>query len=381
MKLIKTEIKELVRSLEGGGLLTANLRYKTTDASGELDYKGPKMPREMWEQILSFFKWTYDTDKSESQVRLFVSEKLGTWKAWAFPQSSSCGLSTKELDNDDSKKQRAALFENDSDWTAFGTVHHHCGISAFQSGTDETDEKTVAGLHITVGDMDKPQHSLHARFYYQGDLYEPDMSKFFNVGFALDQIPEFARRFMSLNMADLLAREAMCQPSSAEFPAQWKENFIRQKTGAMLTPWDWDSAGSSKTHSKYGDLPDPAKYTEGEYEFDFRSGEQYRLTGGKWVKQPSFNNHVSESCSEESRINKAVEEIRQSVVPLGMEQDEELMYLEELDRNEYLEEILDACVKNNVDFMDVIKEMIERIQRPTMELEKNPNDPNWYGVE
>ncbi len=33
------------------------------------------------------------------------------------------------------------------------SAHHHCSASAFQSGTDEENERGQDGLHITVGRM------------------------------------------------------------------------------------------------------------------------------------------------------------------------------------------------------------------------------------
>lgn len=224
MKLAKTPIQELFRKLESQGLLDIDIRYRVADAKGTLDYKGPKIPREMWREILSFFKWTYDTYRSEAQVRLFVSPKNGTWKAWAFPQEGNNGLSIKEVNNDDFSKQRAALFEKDEEWIAWGTVHHHCDISAFQSGTDESDEEGQGGLHITVGDLTKPKYSIHCRFYHQKDLWEPDMSIFWDIGDAINEVPKWARSY--LPTADRIARDEMCEPSSVEFPEQWKKNYL-----------------------------------------------------------------------------------------------------------------------------------------------------------
>lgn len=248
MKLVKTKVDALTRRLQADGLFTVDLHYKASDATGEMDYTGPKMPPEMWQQILSFFKWTYDETKSESQVRLFVSPKLKQWKAWAFPQQAEMGLSTKELANDDAKKQRAELFDNDADWTAWGTVHHHCSIGAFQSGTDESDEKNVGGIHITVGDLDKARYSIHCRLYHQGDLYEPDMSKLWDIGNVMENLPEELKHLIPDNAADKIARSQMCIPSTVEFPNQWKQNFLRLERNKVEThqlyswPESWPEA-------------------------------------------------------------------------------------------------------------------------------------------
>gem|GEM_PF-7129334 len=46
----------------------------------------------------------------------------------------------------------------------FGTIHSHAGISAFHSGTDDRDEIHFDGLHITVGNLDKPSRSYACRW-------------------------------------------------------------------------------------------------------------------------------------------------------------------------------------------------------------------------
>lgn len=250
MKLLKTNVEELVRKVEGGQLFTSNFRYKVSDAEGEMDYKGPKIPHQVWMEVLSFFKWTYDTHHSESQVRLYVSPKLGLWKAWAFPQKGGTGLSTKEVQNEESKRQRASLFENEDDWIAWGTIHHHCGISAFQSGTDERDEEGQGGLHITIGDMDKPVFSMHARLYHQGDLYEPQMEKFWHTTHLeeLEQkVPEQFRAMLPKDHWQQLVVNDMCTLEVVPFPDIWKSNYIIEKReplrqiGGTHADWKYDS--------------------------------------------------------------------------------------------------------------------------------------------
>jgi len=111
----------------------------------------------MWHQVMSFFRWTNKVMDSESQVRLYVNTKLGRWGAWAFPQEARTGMSAREIATPETPEQaveRFALWESQpsSDWVYFCTVHHHCSASAFQSHTDEENEKGQDGLHITVAE-------------------------------------------------------------------------------------------------------------------------------------------------------------------------------------------------------------------------------------
>ena len=375
MKLKETEIKDLVRKPSADGLFTTELRYKVAEASGELNYTGPKIPHEVWQQILSFFKWTYDTTQSESQVRLFVSPRLGTWKAWAFPQQAEMGLSTKELDTEDSRKQRAELFENHDDWTAWGTVHHHCGISAFQSGTDKHDEKNVGGLHITVGDMDKPQHSIHARLYHQGDEYEPDMSKFWDIGDVIGRCPQELLHLMPLSAGDSIARAQMCIPSSVPFPDQWKVNLIKIERNTGRQPWDWETKP----------LPDPKTLAEGSVEWF--GGDRYTLKNGTWVKEPwelahGYNHQPSTAKDAFERTRDAVTDIESCLAMYNMELPEIAKELEELLEDDLAETIIDTCSARDVTLEDILDEVKRRLANPAAQGDgKEQLDPNWYGVD
>lgn len=109
--------------------------------------------------------------------------------------------------------------EPSDDWLYFGTVHHHCSASAFQSSTDEQNEWNQDGLHLTVGRMDAEQHDLHARLYLGGNCFEPDMSSFWPIDADLAmKIP--------LSMHNELARFQMCEKVTVDFPNTWRANLV-----------------------------------------------------------------------------------------------------------------------------------------------------------
>ncbi len=116
--------------------------------------------------------------------------------------------------------------EPSGDWVYFCTVHHHCSADAFQSGTDEQNEKGQDGLHLTVGRMDEDRHDLHARFYLNGSCFEPDMSLFWPIDAALvEQVPS--------ETLDALARFQMCEKVTVDFPDAWRVNIVEIKTERM----------------------------------------------------------------------------------------------------------------------------------------------------
>ena len=88
----KAENKKLKQVKEFGGLMTCILEHDIAKTTADYEWTGPKMDPEMWRQVLAFFRWTYPTTKSESQVRLYVNYKTRVWRAWAFPQKEGTGM-------------------------------------------------------------------------------------------------------------------------------------------------------------------------------------------------------------------------------------------------------------------------------------------------
>jgi hypothetical protein len=197
-------------------------------------WKGAPIPVKLWREVLAFFKWSYDTTKSETQVRLFYNFTTKEWRAHAFPQERGTGLSAREINDHPNRDVDMEQFKG---FRAWGTVHHHCTIGAFQSGTDKTDEESQAGLHITVGHMDKPDHDIHARVavVLPGELneagdaivkpvqkmfLEPDLVEWFSLGDIGQHIP--------VELHPIVLKHFLVKAAKPEekFPDRWKENVI-----------------------------------------------------------------------------------------------------------------------------------------------------------
>lgn len=219
MKLVSTRT-HLAKSMEFPGLISGGINYEIKGGTSTTKYEGPKLTREVWNEILMFFKDTYDRTKSECQVRLYVNTTTRTWAAWAYPQKLRSYMSTDELQTPEATAQREQ-FKSSEGWMYLGTVHHHCGASAFQSGADRQNETNQDGLHITVGKMDSPQYDIHVRFYLAGSEFLPDLSEFWDIG-------DDARRMIPKEVHDIVARHQMTMPApdGTTYPAQWRENLI-----------------------------------------------------------------------------------------------------------------------------------------------------------
>ena len=232
-----TKVKdEIVCKKEWRGVLSCDFKYKIASEEALLGYTGPKIPHDEWHKLMSFFRWTYETAKSEAQARGYIDPVSRKLFFWAFPQEGGTGMTTHEIAGTEFDKQRSEL-PNSGDLEYFMTVHHHCSCSAFQSGGDRANEEQPGGgnhetgqegLHITVGNMDKDVHSMDVRFYLNGSRMVPSMANFWDIG-------EDIENMIPAEMRDKVARHQMCRKVEVAFPEKWKENYIRAQPVARTT--------------------------------------------------------------------------------------------------------------------------------------------------
>jgi len=210
--------------------MTCLFEHKTRETTADFEWIGPKL-NAIWPEVLAFFRWTNDTMRSESQVRLFVNVRTQEWKAWAFPQKANLGMSAKELTTGDEGyektiEQRAQF--PDPDWYYWGTVHHHCTTGAFQSGTDQENERNQDGIHITVGNLGSPMYDLHTRLYIDKWKLVFNLCDFWDIGEELNTLPRHIGRLLKDDAFNEMAKLQMCEPPPADqtFPDIWKTNVI-----------------------------------------------------------------------------------------------------------------------------------------------------------
>lgn len=283
-----------------------------TEGSPAMRWTGAKIPSAVWQQIVSFFQWSFAETNSETQVRLLMNTETGEFKAHAFPQKYGTGMTAKELsDSPDYERQLNEQMAG-GNWIKFGTAHHHCSVGAFQSGTDSADEKEM-GIHITLGNINGTQHSIHARvsLVIPGSLaadgsvaseashayYTAVLSDWFHP----PEIP-FS---VSDALREEIVKHQLCQPIAKEqqqFPPIWAENLIKEipKPVAIATP---NGYGLVKGYSNgYGGL----------------SADYYEEDWGVSEKKNGFAAEVSRQDQEDielvfEKIHELMDELRISM--------------------------------------------------------------------
>lgn len=199
-----------------------------------LEWNGGKIPVEtVWHPLCAFFEEQFALTGGEAQARLFYNPKDRTWKVWAFPQVWSTGMTTNELpDHPTWKEQDEAI---GADYIVWGTVHHHCKWSAFQSGTDRDNETTQNGIHITIGKVSLGEYDLHGRICFGGIHYDCLWSEWFHLNpiprWVLS-IPDAGERNQAIKwvlekFGDMTKILKEPPPRGTQFPKQWMDNLIK----------------------------------------------------------------------------------------------------------------------------------------------------------
>lgn len=104
-----------------------------------IDFTAKKIPYELIEKVVAFFKAVYQKYQSEAVGYLYYEPTTGNWDYIVPKQSASAAHASYE-----GAEKRVG-------WQCAGTIHSHAAMSAFHSGVDDADEINFDGVHITIG--------------------------------------------------------------------------------------------------------------------------------------------------------------------------------------------------------------------------------------
>jgi hypothetical protein len=183
----------------------------------------------------------------------YDENKKQPWSFWVPPQITS-GMTVKsDPEHINFQVQRAQHPD-----IMFGTVHHHCSTSAFQSGTDEADETNREGFHFTIGNLNKPTDiDIHFRWCLDNECHELD-----DLSMVIDGAMSPFKKNVELT-EDMLAVEQdyMNQqlykiPDLTKFDfTSYMDNVSKPKFPAYTTKSKARSIGYFDTNSWWDDHP------------------------------------------------------------------------------------------------------------------------------
>lgn len=212
-----------------------NSKFKTVhvdDVSPTWTGKG-WITLDQWREMLAFFYWGYEKTRSEQVIQIYYEPNSGEFLFYPYPQYCN-GMTVRE---DETQKVQAREKYVPNDYVFFGTVHHHCNSSAFQSGVDERDE--AIGFHATIGDISKNFHDLHCRWIVRSNSGEKitfennknDQLKGSNM-FSL--FNPFKQIVCKTPVYTLLRNELCVRSTNLSFPEHWKESVLSDRQAYQI---------------------------------------------------------------------------------------------------------------------------------------------------
>lgn len=131
------------------------LQPQTTEAKLLL----PRITSTVFAKAVLFFRAVYEQKDTEAAVLLHYGDKRG-WSI-TVPEQEATGSHV-------SYKTSERL----PGYQCVGTIHSHCAMNAFHSGTDVGDEASHDGVHITIGLLNRfPKFGMDAEFVVNGTRF------------------------------------------------------------------------------------------------------------------------------------------------------------------------------------------------------------------
>lgn len=178
----------------------------------KLELKIPKIPSDMYYQILEFFRFIYNKYQTEVYCRVYYSEAKGFYIAVP-PQKMSAGL--VEWDDDDD-----ILVNMSKEDILVLQVHSHHNMGGRFSGIDEKDMEYPHGIYMVIGNIFNKQQTTQLKFAYNSET---------KIDISLEDV--FASNSVELNIELFKDWEVNCKKK--EFVSSgythWNHSYSRHQ--------------------------------------------------------------------------------------------------------------------------------------------------------
>jgi hypothetical protein len=199
-----------------------------------LYWTGAPIDRTTFRTALAFLKWTHDRHQVEGQARFFYNVDTHKWLPVVLPQYIWSAGHTREVEENNETKE--AILEKlfTAGYGEAGTIHHHSGMGAFQSGGDKTDELSRHGFHVTVGHMHGDLADFHARATFKKINYEQEK----NMMIVAQWLPGLRTRTIGgkyIQFNPMVNQYWLSLKDLPDFPEEWKDLLVPKPETSVVT--------------------------------------------------------------------------------------------------------------------------------------------------
>jgi PRTRC genetic system protein A len=163
------------------------------------------IPAYQFAQVERFFREVYEQYHSEAIVLLFYNEERKIYKIVPPYQKVNGG----SVDY-----KRTVIVEG---FIMVGDIHSHASMSAFHSPTDDKDEDSFDGLHITIGNCNSEYVSISASIVSNGKRFMVTPSKYINkLTLTRDIDEEYEKPYATVQIWDKDLKKLVPKPGAAQ---------------------------------------------------------------------------------------------------------------------------------------------------------------------
>ncbi len=164
------------------------------------------IPGTLFSQVMAFFRGVYKEYSSEAIVLLFYNEEKKVYRLVVPAQKVSGG----GVDYN-----RAVTVDG---YIMVGDIHSHSNFSAFHSTTDDKDEESFDGLHITIGNNGDAEVSISASIVSNGQRFIVQAEDYINGITLTTNIDETVERpFSTVYMYDHVTKKMVPKESQKTY--------------------------------------------------------------------------------------------------------------------------------------------------------------------
>jgi PRTRC genetic system protein A len=130
-----------------------------------LKYTAPKIPKGVIERAWGFFRYALAKNNSEAEVLILWNDTTNKFRLFAPHQECTYASVHSLYDPGDIPEK----------FQVIGSIHSHCDMDAFHSGTDTDDASNFNGVHITIGHVSSDKPSFAAMVMMNGNQWDFDI--------------------------------------------------------------------------------------------------------------------------------------------------------------------------------------------------------------
>jgi PRTRC genetic system protein A len=191
----------------------------------------PKIPFEIYRQVVAWFKAVNATKKAEAYVQVWWDPTAGQFYVHV-PEQSVSGVSVKHTGEHDKDHALGHVHVLD--------LHSHNTMSAFFSGTDNADEQRIERLYGVVGKVeeDVPESKWRIRVGQAfmdltfGDVWDLPQEQQFTIDVSLRQILEGTSVVVTAKLFE-----------GVTFPEAWNAAIVERRGSTGSAPFHGGSYG------------------------------------------------------------------------------------------------------------------------------------------